>query len=154
MISKKIIEFLEDNEFLAVATCGQDMQPNVSAKFLLKVIGDCIYLGDYNIDRTWSNINFNPKVSLFSMDLDTLEGYQINGKAGMLDEGKIYESLIEEFNSRKINFSTKRVIESVQKEKACKQFETIFPETVIIYRIKVEEIIALKPTGQLKRQRV
>ena len=72
------------------------MQPNVAPKFLLKIEQNCIYLGDYNIDRTWANINFNPKVSLSVMNLDTLTGYQINGLVETVDEGSDQEKLLEE----------------------------------------------------------
>ena len=154
MFTKEIVEFLEKNEFIVIGTCSDDMQPNVAPKFLLKVEGDCIFLGDYTIDRTWSNINFNPKVSLSSIDLDSLVGYQINGVVELVEEGDVYESLIDEFNTKKISLSTKRVIDGVHKEKPYKEFEMIFPERVIIYKIKAKEIIKIRPTGEVERKKV
>jgi len=111
MLSEKIVEFLKNNEFINIGTCDSDMQPNIAPKFLLKVENDCVYLGDYNIDRTRANISFNPRVSLSAMNLNTLAGYQINGAVEMVDEGREQKKLLEEFNTKKIHFSTERVIE-------------------------------------------
>lgn len=153
LLSKKIVDSLKANEFINVATCDSDMQPNVAPKFLLKIEGDDIYLGDYNIDRTWVNINFNPKVSLSIINSNTLVGYQINGLAQVVDEELKQEKLLKEFDKRKVRFSTKRVIEGVQKEKSHGDFEAAFPDRVIIYKVKAEEIIEIKPSGQLQRKK-
>lgn len=150
ILTTEIVEFLKNNEFISIGTCDSDMQPNVAPKFLLRVEGDCVYLGDYNIDRTWANINFNPKVSLSAMNLNTLTGYQINGSVEMVEEGRKQKKLLQEFNTRKIHFSTKRVIEGIHSEKTHRSFEMEFPERVIIYKVKVEEVIKIKPEGILE----
>lgn len=151
ILKKEIIEFLKTTEFINVATCDSDLCPNVSPKFLLRVDNDCIYLGDYNIDCTWANINFNPKVSLSVINSHTLIGYQINGIAETLDDDTLQDKLLKEFDKKKTHFSTRRVIEGVKKESCHSHFEAGFPDRVIIYRIKIEEVIEIKPGGQLER---
>ena len=152
MITEEIREFLKNSEFINIGTCDSDMQPNVAPKFLLKIEDDCIYLGDYNIDRTWVNINSNPKVSLSAMNLSKLTGYQINGLAEVVEEEVDQGSLLEDFNQRKIHFSTKRVIEGIHRERTHRDFEMEFPDRVIIYKIKIEEVIEIKPEGKLERR--
>jgi uncharacterized pyridoxamine 5'-phosphate oxidase family protein len=154
MIDKKIISILEKNEFVMLASCRNDMQPNVAPKFLFKVEGNCIYLADYNIDRTRANIEGNPRVSLASLDNETFLGYQINGVVETVEEGEVYESLIGEFNAKKLELSTKRVIDGLHKERTHEQFEMIFADRVIIYKINVIETIKIDPTGNLERTKI
>lgn len=154
LLSKEIIGFLKTTEFINIATCDSDLCPNVAPKFLLKVEDDCIYLGDYNIDRTWVNINFNPKVSLSVINPHTLIGYQINGTVEPVDDDPLQKKLLREFDKKKTHFSTKRVIEGVKKESCHDSFEAGFPDRVIIYKVRVEEVIEIKPGGQLERKKL
>jgi uncharacterized pyridoxamine 5'-phosphate oxidase family protein len=149
MISPKIIAFLEKNEFVMLASCCEDMQPNVSPKFLLKVEGNSIYLGDYNIDKTWANVASNAKVSLASIDHETFVSIKVNGIVEEVEKGDVYETLIDEFNDKKIRLSSKRVIDGIHQGKLFKQFEMIFPDRVLIYKIKAHEITVINPTGRI-----
>ena len=152
ILSDELKDFLNSNAFVSMATCDIDMQPNVAPKFFLKVKDDNIYLADYNIDRTWANINFNPKVSLSVINLENLVGYQINGFVEVLDSEALVNRLLKEFGKKKIFFSTKRIIADLHTNKAHKDFELCFPDRVIIYRVKVLEVIEIKPSGLLEQR--
>jgi len=152
ILAEETVRFLEANPFVNMASCGPDMRPNVSCKFFLRVDEDTIYLGDYNIDRTLANIMLNARTSLSIIDPATLVAYQINGEVDILeDEGK-REHLLDEFNKKVIRFSTKRLIEGVQREKTHRAFETTFPEQIVIYKVTVNEVIEMRPTGELARR--
>ena len=154
VLTKKIVKFLKTNEFLNIATCSSDMQPNVAPKILLKIDGDCVYLGDYNIDRTWMNIRSNHRVSLSCIDMDTLVGYQLNGVAESIDEGLQQDNLSKLFNKKKLDFSTNRIIEGVRCGKEHRSSEMVFPDRVIVYKIRLEEVIEIQPEGTLERKKL
>ena len=153
IITKDIIKFLKDKEFINVGTCDFDGRPNVAPKFLLKIENDYIYLADYIIGRTWRNIKINPKVSLSTMHMGTLTGYQMNGQAEIVTRGVEYKKLVEEYREKQIRFSVARVIEGVRREKKHENFELAFPKKVVIFKIKVEEIVEIIPSGELRRKK-
>lgn len=151
MLSVKLKKLLSETEFVSVATCDFDAKPNVAPKFILKNDDYFLYLVDYVIGKTWKNIAINPKVSISTMDLDTLFAYQINGAVEIIEKGPVYKDLIEELSKKQISFSTNRIVEGVRKYKAHENFELSFPEYVIFFKIKIEEIVEIGPTGLLKR---
>jgi len=154
ILSDNIKEFLKKQEFINIATCDFENIPNVAPKFLLKIDNDYIFLADYVIGRTYRNLKINPRVSLSTVNTDTLTGYQINGKVEIIEKGSEYKSLIEEFRNKQIQFSVTRIIEGVQKESKHGSFEASLPERIAIFKIKVEEIVEIVSTGELKRKRI
>lgn len=153
MLSKDLIGFLNNEEFLNIATCSVDNMPNVAPKFLLKIENDSIYLVDYVINTTWRNIKINPRVSMSIVNVNTLKGYQINGLAEIIDKGLGHRELLEEFKQKQINLSTKRLIEALHKEKRGDTYEAGFSEKIAIFRIKVDEVVDIEIDGKLKRTR-
>jgi len=154
ILSDNIKEFLKKQEFINIATCDFDNVPNVAPKFLLKIDNDYIFLADYVMGRTYRNLKINPRVSLSTVNTDTLTGYQINGEVEIIEKGSEYKFLIEEFRNKQIQFSVTRIIEGVQKESKHGSFETSLPERIAIFKIKVEEIVEIVSTGELKRKRI
>jgi len=147
-----IKEILSKREFVHAATADFDGRPNVAPKFLLKVEDNFIYLADCVIGRTWQNIKINPRVSLSVSDRDTLTGHQINGKVEIIDKGAAYEKLLGELKRQEINLSVERIIEGIQTGTKHKDFELAFPERVIFFKVKVEEVVEIQAAGQLSRQ--
>lgn len=154
MLKTKAIEFLKKREFVSVATADFEGHPNAAPKFLLKIDGDFIYLIDYIIGRTWENLKINPRVSLSFVDPDTLMGYQINGSVEIIDKGKAYEDILNELTKRKIDLSTKRIIEGISRGKRHETFEIGLPEHFLVIKVKLEEVVEIGPYGQLKREKV
>lgn len=150
-IKKEIREFLKSREFINVATCDFNGRPNVVPKFIVKADKEFLYLADHVFGRTWENLKVNPKVSLATINIDTLVGYQINGTAQIIDSGEEYDTILADLSKRQIDLSVKRVIESVQSEKKGESFELAFPERVIIIKIKAVEAIKIWPSGKLER---
>ncbi len=154
MINKIVKELIESREFISVATCDLEARPNAAPKFLLKVERDHIYLVDYIIGRTFENLQINPKVSLSFIDSFTLIGYQINGKVEIIDSGAEYKDILKELQNKQIDLSTKRVMDGVVKGQAHKAYEVGSPEQFIILKVKVEEVVEIRPSGTLKREKV
>ncbi len=154
MIEDRLKDLISKTTFIDIASCDFNGRPNVAPKFLLKYIGDLIYLVDYTLGRTYGNFKVNPQVSLPAMDFDTLNGYQINGLGEILEDGEEYEELTRELRDKIKKLSVDRLIEGLKSEKAHNSFEIVFPKRVVILKIKVEEVVEIGPTGELKREKV
>ncbi|MFA4988919.1 MAG: pyridoxamine 5'-phosphate oxidase family protein [Candidatus Omnitrophota bacterium] len=154
MIAKSLKELIESREFISLASCDLEFRPNAAPKFLLKVEGDYLYLVDYIIGRTFTNLKVNPRASLSFIDSNTLIGYQINGKVEVIDSGSEYNLIIRQLHDKQIDLSIARVIEGVTKGRAHKSFEVAIPEQFVIFKVKMEEVVEMRPSGTLKRERV
>lgn len=153
LLNKEVRGFLKNKEFVSVGTCDFDGRANVAPKFLLKIENDHIYLADYVIGRTWKNLKVNPKASLSTVNMDILTGYQINGPVEIIDKGSEYKLLMEEFREKRIQLSVARIIEGVRTKEKHRTFQTAFSEKVVIFKIRVEEIVEIVPSGELKRKK-
>ena len=116
MVIKEVANFLKKEKFLNIATTDLNNRPNVAPKFLLKIDNDLIYLVDYVKNTTLKNIRINPKVSISFINTDSLRGYQINGVAEVIDKGPTCIKLLREYEKKKIELSTERLIDSLRKE--------------------------------------
>ncbi|MDP8216871.1 MAG: pyridoxamine 5'-phosphate oxidase family protein [Candidatus Kaelpia imicola] len=154
MIEAKLKELLKDVTFIDIASCDFKGRPNAAPKFLLKYVGNLIYLIDYIIGRTYDNLKINPRVSLPVMDFDTLNGYQINGEGQILESGAEYDKLAKELREKIKRLSVDRLIEGLKSERIHDSFEIVFPKRVVIFKIKVKEVVEIGPTGELKREKI
>ncbi|MFA5350979.1 MAG: pyridoxamine 5'-phosphate oxidase family protein [Candidatus Omnitrophota bacterium] len=154
MINKCLRELIESREFISLASCDLSGRPNAAPKFLLKVEGDYLYLVDYIIGRTFSNLQINPRASLSFIDSNTLIGYQINGRVEIVDAGPEYREVIKELQDKQIDLSITRIIEGVTKGKGHKSFEVEIPDQFVILKVKMEEVVEMRPSGTLKREKV
>jgi predicted pyridoxine 5'-phosphate oxidase superfamily flavin-nucleotide-binding protein len=153
MINKDIRALIESREFISVASCDLEANPNAAPKFLLKVEGNYIYLVDYVIGRTFRNLQVNPRVSLSFIDNNTLIGYQLNGKVEIIERGIEYENIQKALQDKQLDLSTKRVIEGITKGQSHKSFEVASPDKFLIFKIKVEELVEIRPSGTVKRDK-
>ncbi|MDD4894036.1 MAG: pyridoxamine 5'-phosphate oxidase family protein [Candidatus Omnitrophica bacterium] len=154
MLPEKITKLLGDKEFITVATCDFGGRPNAAPKFILKSEGNCIYLVDYTIGRTWENLKVNPRASLSFMDQDTLIGYQINGSVEIIDIGLQHDALFDEFRRKEIDLSVRRIVEGISRGKKHETFEVSLPERFVVFKIKLEDWAEIGPSGELKREKV
>jgi predicted pyridoxine 5'-phosphate oxidase superfamily flavin-nucleotide-binding protein len=153
LLTEEIYRFLEKKEFIDVGTCDFSGKPNVAPKFLVKVEGTNIYLADYVFGRTFINIKINPRVSLSTINLATLTGYQINGTARIIASGHEFERLMKEMQAKQVKFSASRLIEGLHKETMYKDFEVTLPEKACMFKIKIEEVAEIGRSGKVQRRK-
>jgi predicted pyridoxine 5'-phosphate oxidase superfamily flavin-nucleotide-binding protein len=151
-IREKAALLLKAREFINLATADKSGNPNSAPKFLLKVDGSLAHFIDYSIGKTADNLRVNPKVSFSLVDVDTLIGYKINGKAEIIESGKAYDDCLKELSSRKIKLSVERIIKGVHADKAHNDFELAIPEHILVYRVKFEDVVEITPRGELRRE--
>ena len=154
MLDKEVIEFLRRREFVSVATCNLENQPNAAPKFFLKAEKGYVYLVDYTIGKTWHNIKINPRVSLSLMDTEKLLGYQINGSVEIIDKGAELDKILKELEEKEIIFSAKRISEGVVSGRKHADFEVGIGEKFDILKIKVEEISRIGLRGKIEKEKV
>jgi len=154
MINKDIKALMESREFISVASCDLEARPNAAPKFLLKVEASHIYLVDYIVGRTFSNIKVNPRVSLSFFDKDNLVGYQLNGKVQIIDSGPEYQAALNDLARKEIDLATTRIIDGVHKGQAHKAYEVAASKQFVILKVKVEEVVQIHPSGALQREAV
>ena len=154
MISKNVITLLESKEFISVATCDLESEPNAAPKFLLKVESNYIYLVDYVIGKTFRNLMINPRISLSFFDNNNLMGYQINGLVKIIDRGLEYSSALDDLARKEIDLSATRIIDGVIKGQAHQAYEMAAAKQFVILKVKVEEIVQMHPSGKLQREKI
>ena len=153
-MNKQIAEVLKSREFLSVATADMSGQPNAAPKFLLKIEDNTLYLVDYIIGKTFKNLSNNPRVSISFMDNNSLVGYQLNGRAEIIEKGPEYDLLIKELAQREIDLSTLRIVEGVTKGQSHKGFLLSMPAGFVMFKVKVEEVAEMTSSGVLTREKI
>ncbi|MDD5138613.1 MAG: pyridoxamine 5'-phosphate oxidase family protein [Candidatus Omnitrophica bacterium] len=151
-IVDKALEFLKAREFVAVATADKAGKPNAAPKLLLKIDGRTVYFIDYSIGRTFENLKVHPEVSLTLMDVRSLVGYILNGKAEIIEKGGIYDECVEELREREIELSVERVVTGVHIGKPHKEFEVDIPERFLVYKIRIGECFEISPRGVVRQE--
>ena len=154
MLTKEALTSFQKRKFLNIATCDLSNRPNVAPKFLLKIQNNVIYVVDYVRNTTLKNIKINPKVSISFINTETLEGFQMNGVAEIIEIGDAHEILVGEYQKKQIKDSTERLIKSLHDENERKIFEAEFPKKVAILEIKINETVRIGLKGDLKRESV
>ncbi len=154
MIKEKILELLKRREFIAIATASINGKPNAAPKFLFKAEGGYIYIIDYIAGSTYKNLKENPRASLSFMHTGSLNGYQINGSVKIIEKGPLYKKLIKEGTQKEASFTSIRVVEAVRNNKEFENYEVQFSEKTVIFKIKIEEIVEIGATGELRREKI
>ena len=152
VLPPRIIWLLENAEFLCVGTKDVHGNPRVANKFLIKCEESCLYFGDFAKGVTWHSLKTYPRVSIAIMDSDNLIDYQINGEAVLMNPGIDFKELMKVFSEKEIRFSTKRLIESIRKEKGKSIHQLPLPKRIAIWRVDIEEVLELGPSAELKKQ--
>jgi hypothetical protein len=153
MLTKIVNEFLKKRTFINVATSSLDSKPNTVSKLILKVENNYVYIVDYSIGRTYSNVKINPRVSLSFFDLEKLVGYQINGPVELIEAGHEYDSISAELMEKEISLATERIIKGVSTGQRHEKFEFGQPKKFVIFKVKMEEIAEISYAGEIKRER-
>jgi len=151
-VIEEALGILKAREFVAVATANKGGKPNSAPKLLLKIDGKIVYFIDYSIGKTAENLKVNPEISLSFINIDSLVGYRLNGKAEIIEKGKIYDECLKELGEKEIELSVERIVKGVQNGKSHKEFELDIPERFLVYKVKIEEGCEISPRGVIKRE--
>jgi predicted pyridoxine 5'-phosphate oxidase superfamily flavin-nucleotide-binding protein len=151
-ITDKIIELLGKRKFVSVATATPDGHPNTAPKFFFRAKGDFIYLIDYVLGKTVTNLKENPRVSVSFMDTDNLEAYRLNGAAELIEKGRVFEKVLKEWDKKLVKMAADRVIDAVRTGKKRGHYELEMAERFIVLKIKIESIIKIGRRGDIWKE--
>ncbi|MFH0941185.1 MAG: pyridoxamine 5'-phosphate oxidase family protein [Candidatus Omnitrophota bacterium] len=144
------LPFLAKGKFVNVATCSNERMPNVAPKLIAKTEKNIIYLIDYVIGKTYSNLKENPRASLSFINDRTLTGYQMNGSVDVLESGEEFEKFIEEFQKIKTDFTVERILLNVRIGEKATPLDLSMPDQFAILKVKVIEIVEIGSSGSLR----
>ena len=153
MLSKELIDLMNNREFISVATCDFKGRPNAVPKFVLKVEHDRVYLVDYTIGTTLKNLKINPRISMSLIDTRTLKGYQLNGSVHIMTRGKLYDKMRSEMMDKEVRLTTQRIIDEVRGHPTHETFEVLISEKFVIFEVRIDEVVEMDIHGGLKRSK-
>ena len=143
-----------NKEFVSAGTSDLSGQPNAVPKYIIKIDSGFIYLADYVIGKTFQNLKINPKISLSTIDMKTLEGWRINGTVRIMTRGAQYKILSKTMIDLEVHNTARRVIEDVQGVQKHNVYEVSFPKKVVILKVKCEKVTKIGITGKLQSKRL
>jgi hypothetical protein len=145
-----LLPYLSTGKFVNVATCSCERMPNVAPKLIAKVHSNVIYLVDYVMGKTFSNLSENPRISVSFIDDRTLTGYQLNGTVDILEKGEEFKKLSDEFQDIKTKFTVERILFNLRTGEKASPLEFSLPEKFAILKVKVIEIVEISSSGGIK----
>lgn len=88
MFTEEIRQLVGHSVLSWLATCDDDGVPNVSPKEVYTLYGDeFIFIANIASPTSAQNIKLNPNVAVSMVDIWTQQGYQMKGKATLLNPG-------------------------------------------------------------------
>ena len=124
-----------------VATCDLESTPNSVPKILLEFNNRHIFLADFTHEKlTIENLKVNPKISLSFPDNEKMRSFRINGTVEIVESGSLYDRMIKKVKSGLDDFSVRRIIEGVKREKSHPTFLTWPVTKLVIYRVKIADL--------------
>ena len=142
--TQAIRKSVEDSVLCWLATSSIDNTPNVSPKKIFKCYGsDKIIVANIASPKTVSNIKVNPGVCLSCIDILVQKGYQLKGKARIVDNTDSafmqMEALLSEMTGGKFPFSTITEITIQSAKPILAPRYILYPETT-----EAEQIVSAK----------
>jgi hypothetical protein len=95
-LTEHMKQLIKQQPVALVATSDSLGRPNVSPKGILIILDDDkLVFADLLSLKTRANLRADPHLALAVVDAQTHEGYQIKGRAELLDRGPLYERVAD-----------------------------------------------------------
>jgi len=146
-LSRDQMNLLQRQGFVMVATLDSRNKINCSAKGIVGIEEDKVFIIDLYKGITYKNLARNSTVSIDAIDEHSFSGVTIQGKAKIVLREKIEDHIIKKWENSIIRRISSRVIKSVQTSvKSRKHFEVDLPKhPKYLIEIDVEKVIDLSP---------
>ncbi|MBT8242893.1 MAG: pyridoxamine 5'-phosphate oxidase family protein [Nitrosopumilus sp.] len=103
MITDEIKDFLNLQKLGYVATVSSDGKPNISPKgTIIGWTNNTLAFADIRSPDTMRNLKSNPDVEINVIDPLLRKGYLFQGKARILDEGPLYQEILNHYRDNGI----------------------------------------------------
>ncbi|MCD6081046.1 MAG: hypothetical protein B6D53_00405 [Candidatus Omnitrophica bacterium 4484_49] len=143
MIPQDIREFIKSFSYGFLGTADLAGKPNISIKGIVDVDKDRLYFFDLFKAKTRKNLEKNSRISFFVIDWDNFIGYQLKGRAKIMDKGEVLEKYMNIWENKRKDLIISRILDNIKNEKLKKAhyFSLLKPQYLII--MDVEEIYDL-----------
>jgi predicted pyridoxine 5'-phosphate oxidase superfamily flavin-nucleotide-binding protein len=102
-LTEEAKKYIKEIRPALVATASKSGKPNVSAKGSLFVLDDeHIVFAHIASPRTVANLRENPQVAIICLDYNTRKGCRVWGKAEILGSGSLFDKMVAELASKKM----------------------------------------------------
>ena len=148
-VTNNVVNFLERQGFVIVATIDSTAFPHTSCKGMIKVEGDKVYLMDLYRSDTYHNLRKNPLMSITAVNDHQYQGYCLKGRGEIVMKEDIAPNLLKKWQDKKSGRTTSRIIKNIRDEKRHGVHpEASFPEPSHLIIMEVEEIVDLARFGK------
>jgi len=111
LITQEIKDFLNVHKLAYVATVSPDGKPNISPKgTLVGWTSDTLAFADIRSPDTMNNLQRNPDVEINTIDPFSRKGYLFKGRARILENGSIYDDVLNYYRSQGVKSPINSVV--------------------------------------------
>lgn len=132
-LTDKHREYIERSVLCWLATASVENIPNVSPKECFTCLENSIIVANIASPQTVKNIKHNPEVCLSFIDVFIQKGFQIKGKATIVDASHPHFSsmkkLLDAMTGGRFPFSTVTIIDPYEAKPIIAPSYILFPET-------------------------
>lgn len=132
---------------MAVTTIDSKGFPHASCKGMIKIEGTGrVYLLDAYHGRTFKNLKQNPSASVTAFDEHKFRGFCLKGKARLIHEDELTESIVKSWEERISGRLTQRLLKNIREEKGHRGHpEASLPKPKYMIVLDTEEVVDLTP---------
>ena len=110
-ISDEIRSFVNFQKLGYVATVSADNTPNLSPKGTIIVIDEShLAFADIRSPQTIENLKKNPSIEINVVDPIHRKGFRFKGKGGIIDNGKQFEEVLEQYKKNGIKSKINAIV--------------------------------------------
>jgi predicted pyridoxine 5'-phosphate oxidase superfamily flavin-nucleotide-binding protein len=96
------IKAMFEKQLGLIATASKDGVPNIGARGSMRVLDDeTLVFNEGAGEKTFRNLQLNPKVAVIVIDREKSDGYQIKGTAEVLTSGALFDEAVRTAPLRK-----------------------------------------------------
>jgi len=146
-LSREIIKFFQKQGFVLISTIDKKGSINVSAKGIVGIEEEKIFLLDLYLGRTSKNLKNNTNVSVTAVDEHEFTGYTLKGTAKVIEKEKIEDHIVKSWQDRIVKRISNRLIKNIQGSKVSLGHhpEATLPEPKYLIEIDIKEVVDLAP---------
>ena len=145
-LSNPIVNLFCNQGFAIVSSFDQKGGIHCSAKGIVDVDRNKVYLIDLYRAVTFSNLKPNPIVTITVVDETEFVGFALKGTAAIVERKDLAGQTIEKWEQRLVGRISKRVIKNIKKDKGSSLHpESHFPQPQYLIEVEVKEVVDLTP---------
>ena len=147
-LSKDIVNFVEKQSVAVAATFSSQGRIHCSIKEVIAAKEEGkVFLMDLYQNRTFNNLEKDPRISVTVLNEHEFKGYTLQGKAKIVLREDIEDNVVQERENKIIKRISNRIIQSIKADHKSKaHFEAELPPNPrYLIEVDVEEVIDLSP---------